>query len=187
MTTRTQKILTALATVAMLAALVWAQGQGYLGTERPQAGAPAPGATRTSGRYAPAGPTPREALPGGSLEAHEGRGHTLERHVGRTDDQLRERLRAEQKREVSTFPDLSTAERAVARALFERRGEVNDWLAEGARGDTAVTWRGPDAVGRVLREGAREAVVGHTTHVVLYASDRFPAGFAIRTAYVRLP
>lgn len=215
MTPRTQKILTALATLAMLLVIVWAQGQGYLGTQ--DAGGPGgmgsgaakpPAPPRTSGpvgeapqpptpgapaesrtpRYAPQGPAPAQSLPGGSLEAHEGKpGHTLARHVGRTPEQLRERLRAEQKREVSTFSDLATAERAVARALFEKRREVNAWLAEGAQGDTSITWRGQDPVGSVLRDDARAPVPGRTTHVVLVPSRRFPEGFAILTAYVRLP
>ncbi len=187
MTTRTQKVLTTLATIAMLLALAWAHQQGYLGTSRPGEDGPTTTAPTSRGRYDPSGPAPLQALPGGSLKAHEGRGHTLERHVGRSDEQLRERLRAEQLREVSTFADLGTAERAVARALFERRREVNEWLAQGALGDTAVTWRGPDVVGRVLRSGERQPQPGHTTHVVLAASPRFPEGFSIRTAYVRLP
>jgi hypothetical protein len=205
MSPRTQKVLTALATVAMLLILVWAQGQGYLGTSDPGgsggmgAGAakppaprppPAPGeapAPRASG-YAPQGPAPAQALPGGSLQAHEGKpGHTLERHVGRTPGQLAERLRREQKREVSTFPDVATAEQAIARALFERRREIGTWLAEGAQGDFAVSWKGQEPVGRVLRDGERDPRAGRTTHVVLVPSRRFPEGFAILTAYVRLP
>lgn len=189
MSTRPQKLLSTLATVAMLLALVWAHQQGYLGTQGPDqaGGGSSAKAPRRASSYAPEGPAPAQALPGGSLEAHEGRGHTLERHVGRSTEQLRERQRAERKPEVSTFPDLATAERAIARALYEKRREINAWLTEGAQGDTAVTWRGADVVGSVLRERAGGTVPGHTTHVVLYASDRFPEGFAIVTAYVRLP
>jgi hypothetical protein len=215
MSPRSQKVLTALATVAMLLVLVWAQGQGYLGTTEPggaggtggsatvppawpgpAAPAPArrepparePAPAERSPRYAPQGPAPAQALPGGSLQAHEGRpGHTLERHVGRTPEQLRARMHAEQKREVSSFTDLATAERAVARALFEKRRDVNAWLEDGAQGDTSITWRGQDTVGAVLREDARSPVPGRTVHVVLVPSRRFPEGFAILTAYVRLP
>jgi hypothetical protein len=193
----TKKLLTTLAGLALLLALLWAQQQGWLG--QPPASAPSSGTVPTSPRapeaprasragYAPASPAPKDALPGGSLEAHEGRGgHTIERHVGRTPEQLRMRLEAEDKREVSTFPDLATAERLIARALFERRRDVNAWLEAGARGDTSVTWRGADVAGRVLRDGAGSPVPGRTVHVVLYPSNRFPEGFAIRTAYVRLP
>jgi hypothetical protein len=193
----TRKLLTTLAGLALLLALLWAQQQGRLGP--PPTSAPASGHAPSSPRgpeaqrpgraaYAPASPAPTDALPGGSLKAHEGRGgHTIERHVGRTPEQLRMRLEAEDKREVSTFLDLATAERLVARALFERRRDVNEWLEAGARGDTSITWRSADVAGRVLRDDADRAVPGRTVHVVLYASNGFPEGFAIRTAYVRLP
>lgn len=197
-----RKILTSLAGLAVLLVLLWAQQQGYLGSQgAPQesAGKPASGPSTSrqappsapdAGRtaYAPQGPTPAQALPGGSLQAHEGRGgHTIERHVGRTATQLRQRLDAEDKREVSTFPDLATAERFIARALFERRRDVSEWLDGGAQGDTSITWRSADVVGQVLRSGSDRPVPGRTVHVVLYPSSRFPEGFAIRTAYVRLP
>lgn len=175
----------------MLLLLAWLQHQGWQGggtTERPAPKASPRTSPRASSAYAPQGPEASQALPGGSLEAHEGRGgHTLERHVGRTAAQLKARLQAEDKREVSTFPDLATAERLVARALFERRREVSDWLGAGARGDTSVTWRAAEVAGLVLRDGAERPVPGHTVHVVIYSSDRFPEGFAVRTAYVRLP
>lgn len=140
-------------------------------------------------RYRPQGPLPQQALPGGGLAAHEGErgGHTLARHVGRTLQQLRERLEREDKREVSTFTDLETAERAVARVLYERRRGVQQWLDAGARGDQAITSPAGAMVGQVLKAGAREAVPGHTVTVVLAGSDDFPEGFVIRTAYVRTP
>ena len=183
-TPRARQVLTTVGTLVALLALAWLQSQGHLGGG-PTTSAPA-GRPTTTGPYAPSGP--EQALPGGSLKAHEARGgHTLARHVGRTHEQLRERLRNEQKSEVSTFDDLAGAERWVARALYEQRSAVSAWLAAGAWTDMAVTWRAGEVVGQVLRAGAAEPVPGHTVHVVLYVSKRFPEGFAVRTAYVRLP
>jgi hypothetical protein len=107
--------------------------------------------------------------------------------VARTAAQLRQRLVAEDKREVSTFSDLASAERHVARALFERRRDVDAWLRDGGRGDIALSWRAAEPVGQVLRGGAANPVAGHTVQVVLFATARLPEGFAVRTAYVRLP
>ncbi len=42
-------------------------------------------------------------------------GHTLKRHVGRTDAQLAERLAREHVSAASTYPDRATAERVVGR------------------------------------------------------------------------
>jgi hypothetical protein len=45
-------------------------------------------------------------------------GHTFRKHVGKTEEQLRERLRLEPKREiVSSFPDLATPEWAISRVM----------------------------------------------------------------------
>lgn len=198
---RHRKLLATLLAVLLGLALVWAQSQGWLpggtgGTGGGGQGAPAqvPAEPRSSGAspratqgggYRPASASPADAIPGGSLTAHEGRGHTLDRHVGRTLDQLRQRLRDEDKREVSTFPDLATADRAVAQVLFERQAEVRRWLEDGARGDQDVSSRLAAPVGEVLFAGEARTKPGRSAKVVLYASRQFPEGFAIRTAYVR--
>ena len=132
---------------------------------------------------------PAQAIPGGSLAANEGveGAHTIDRHVGRTVEQLRQRLDAEKKREVSTFPDLPTAERAVARTLYERRAPIASWLLDRPRGLQSFSWTGDDVVGSVLRHGADAAVPGHTTLVVLAPTSKFAEGFRVHTAYVTTP
>lgn len=190
--------------------LAWAQSRGWLpggggeggpetgGAARPSPAeeraptgerAPAPRSTGPeaprSGGYRPASAAPADAIPGGSLAAHEERGHTLARHVGRTLEQLRQRLRDEDKREVSTFPDLATADRAVAQTLFERQAEVRRWLEDGARGDQDVSARLAAPVGEVLFAGEARTKPGRTVKVVLFPSRQFAEGFGIRTAYVR--
>ncbi len=170
--------------VALGLLLLLARARGWLpsGDDEPSrapAGAPA------EGGYRPASAAPADALPGGALAAHEGRGHTLARHVGRTPEELRRRLKDEQKREVSTFPDVATAERAVAQALYERQAEVRRWLEEGARGDLDVEARLPAPVGEVLFVGEARPKPGRTVKVVLHGSRSFREGFGIRTAYVR--
>lgn len=84
-------------------------------------------------------------------------GHTLARHVGRTDDDLRERLRREPHiAAASTYTDLATAERVVAATLgrFDRR--IQAWSArEGPRPNLTLDYRGDAGtiVGRSLRRG----------------------------------
>lgn len=199
---RHKKLLATALTLVVALAVVWAQSKGWLpGTAGGGGGAgpdPAPGSVgpagspRSSGSsasvgagYRPASASPADAIPGGSLTAHEGRGHTLERHVGRTLEQLRQRLKDEDKREVSTFADLATADRAVAQVLFERQAEVRRWLEEGARGDQDFNARLASPAGEVLFAGESRTKPGRSVKVVLYGSRQFPEGFAIRTAYVR--
>ena len=55
-------------------------------------------------------------------------GHTLRKHVGRSDDELRERLRHERHiSAASTWSDRETAERAVGSALQQNRDKIERW------------------------------------------------------------
>lgn len=150
--------------VLALAALLW----GF-----PAAAQFAPGAC----------PTTRPAQH--DLVANEGRpplGHTIDRHVGRTDAQLRARLEREQRiSAASTFPDLATAQCVIDRtlALAESRRRIDRWLADDER-TLVLRWRGRETVGRIMgRDGtvreAREATV------VLRKVDGRP--WVILTAY----
>lgn len=157
-------------------------------TRGPAAGAP-PSRTATEARYAPRSAAPADAIPGGGLAAHEGRngGHTLDRHVGRTVDQLKARARDEAKREVSTFPDEAAADRAVAEVLYRKRTAVAAWLADGPDGLRDVQATLDAAVGTVWRTDRGRAQPGRTVVVVLAPHRGFPEGFRVHTAYVTLP
>src|SRR5262252_50266 len=61
-------------------------------------------------------------------------GHTLARHVARTDGDLRDRLRREQTiSSASTYTDRSTAERVVAAALATADGRLESWRRRSGR------------------------------------------------------
>lgn len=71
-----------------------------------------------------------QAVPGGGLTAHEAvGGHTLERHVSKTPQQLMQRLANEpQINAASSFPDARTAEQLVGEALVQNRKAIATWL-----------------------------------------------------------
>ncbi|MCC7137380.1 MAG: hypothetical protein IT460_02985 [Planctomycetes bacterium] len=166
------------------------RGAGAPSGER-EPGAPSRPAGRTpsAARYAPRSAAPADAIPGGSLTAHEGLGgaHTLERHVGRTPEELARRAATEAKREVSTFPDRAGADRAVARVLYDRRDRVAAWLASSPTALESFEGRTPEPAGTVYRVATGRTSPGRTVVVVLAPSDRFPEGFRVHTAYVSLP
>ena len=88
-------------------------------------------------------------------------GHTLSRHVGLTDADLRERLRRDQRiSAASTYPDRPTAEQAVTLALLANRKRVDGWaLREGSRANLVIDWPGDGRIlGRSLRRGAKAPV-----------------------------
>lgn len=107
-------------------------------------------------------PRPPLAEPAGSdwdvdLRRDESRGgHTIARHVGRTDAQLRARLARESISAASTYADLEAAERVVARALAANARRVQRWIDQrGPRSNLAIRYRARDGLptGRLMRRG----------------------------------
>lgn len=152
----------------------------------PQASsAPAPSAET---REAPAPPASRAAPPADArydLARDEGRGgHTLARHVGRSDADLRDRLRREQISAASTYTDRATAERVVARTLARQRPRIDQWLArKGSRPNLALDYRGDgrETIGRSLTRRSPQPVPCTGAVVVLRWDGA--RGFIVLTSY----
>src|SRR5215831_14385365 len=89
-------------------------------------------------------------------------GHTLARHVGRTDAELADRLRREpQISAASTWTDRDTAERAVGAALASADGKLTSWEQRAGRRPNLVlhyTDRSGGTLGRSLSRGEHTAV-----------------------------
>ena len=103
-------------------------------------------------------------------------GHTLARHVGKTDAELATRLQREpQIAAASTYTDLETAEAAVGAALAGSRRRVDEWARRtGPRPNLVVNYVAPGAqsLGRSLARGARSAVPATRALAVLRWDER---------------
>ena len=104
------------------------------------------------------GPSPGLATSPRDLARDEAMGgHTLARHVGRTVEQLRERLERERGiSAASTYTDRSTAERVVAETLDQAADRVRGWASRrGPRPNLALHYRSPDGrtIGSSLERG----------------------------------
>jgi hypothetical protein len=78
-------------------------------------------------------------------------GHTLGKHVGRSDDELRQRLAQEDISAASTYTDRAAAEFAVGDALQEGQHRIEQWLARsGGHPNLVLDHRGVDPIGRTL-------------------------------------
>jgi len=118
------------------------------------------------------------------LERDEERGgHTLHRHVGKTDDELRERLRRERNiSAASTWTDRETAEVTVAEALRAERGRVERWMQRGyPRANLALHYDASRPVGRSLRRDGDQTVECTSAVIVLRAGG--PTNFYVLTTY----
>jgi len=100
---------------------------GLLGcnSPQPQSQSPQPEPVRRDFRD-----SPDSNLPSRDLSQDEAAsGHTLRKHVSRTDEQLRERLRHERNiSAASTWNDRGSAEAAVGAALAQQSNRINRWL-----------------------------------------------------------
>ncbi|MBK9376257.1 MAG: hypothetical protein IPN03_21655 [Holophagales bacterium] len=97
-------------------------------------------------------------------------GHTLARHVGLSDAELRERLRRDQRiSAASTYTDRLTAEEAVAAAIMASKKRIDRWVRrEGSRANLVVEWAGNGKVlGRSLRRGGKAPVPCKRALVIL--------------------
>ena len=103
-------------------------------------------------------------------------GHTLARHIGRTDAELAARLQREgQITAASTYVDVETAERVVGVTLARSSNRLATWLRQrGPRTNLVLNYtqtNGPP-IGRSLRRGARQSVPCYQALVVLRWDDR---------------
>jgi hypothetical protein len=110
-------------------------------------------------------------------------GHTLDKHVGRSDDQLRERLNRERDiSAASTWTDLPSAEETVAAALRTNQAKIDRWNERGfPRPNLALHFDSGHSIGRTMRHGENSSEPCSGAVVVLKA-DR-DGGFFVLTTY----
>jgi len=133
-------------------------------------------------------PTGGGEVPGGGLEAHEeAGGHLIERHVGRTEQQLLDRLQRENISASSSFRDLPAAEHFVSGTISENQDRVDAWL-DGKGGKRLVLDASFDAsTGISIRRGESQAQDVYSVKLVLERSDALDIGYRIVTGYPTTP
>jgi hypothetical protein len=111
-------------------------------------------------------------------------GHTLARHVGKTDDELAERLRREPSiSNASTYIDRATAETVVGAALQAGGRSFDSWRQRrGRRPNFVLNFTADRVIGRSLGRDRREAVPCEQALVVVRWDDRRET-FYVLTSY----
>lgn len=112
-------------------------------------------------------------------------GHTLERHVGKTDEELVDRLRREPRiSAASTYPDAETAMRVVDAVIRQSRDRIDTWARRtGARPNLALNYQSEGRpVGRSLARGARVSTAATRALVVLRWHERLRRWYVL-TSY----
>ncbi len=109
-------------------------------------------------------------------------GHTLRKHVGRSDEELRERLEQEPHiSAASTWTNRDLAEQTVAATLRDQAGRIAQWQARGERrSNLALHYNADHEIGRSLERGASQTVPCTAAVIVLKANG---GGFYVLTTY----
>lgn len=97
-------------------------------------------------------------------------GHTLSRHVGRSDADLRQRLQRERISAASTYTDVLSAEQTVGATLHNEASRVQKWAQrQGRKPNLALDFHGDSAhpVGRTMHRGDSTAQPCSNAVVVL--------------------
>jgi Bacterial CdiA-CT RNAse A domain len=114
-------------------------------------------------------------------------GHILRKHVGQTDEQLRERL--EQERNItgaSTYTDRSAAEHAVGAAIAQSQGRIQRWLySSGGHPNLVLDYDSEDPVGRTMNRGEHQSRPCTHALVVLKYDLKYagPNNYYVLTSY----
>lgn len=103
-------------------------------------------------------------------------GHVLRKHVGRTDDELRERLQHERNISgASTYTDRSTAEHAIGAAIASSQDRIQRWLnRSGGRPNLVLDYDSPQSIGRTINRGDNQSrPCSHAVVVLKYAAPNY--------------
>ncbi|WP_337747951.1 RNase A-like domain-containing protein, partial [Gracilibacillus saliphilus] len=97
--------------------------------------------------------------PGGGLATHEAKGgHLIERHVGKSDDELLERIKNNPRiNGSSTFKDRAVAEKVASKVLsdIDNKKAIESWLSNPQSKSTLVlTYEGTEVIGRGVKRGS---------------------------------
>lgn len=130
--------------------------------------------------------TPSSTYNKGFLERLDVEGHAIEKHVGKSDEYLFNRLQTEDISAASTFNDMVEAEGAIRDVLIKRANLVQAWLDNEKSSKKAFYHASQKPVGRVLKREWNEPRTGNQARVVLIRDQEYREGFFILTAYPEL-
>jgi hypothetical protein len=110
-------------------------------------------------------------------------GHTLAKHVGRIDDELRKRLERERNiSAASTWTSREAAEETVGAALRQKREQIERWEARGyRRPNLALHFDARRVIGRSMRHG--DAISSPCTRAVIVLKADGAYSYYVLTTY----
>jgi len=110
-------------------------------------------------------------------------GHILRKHVGQTEEQLRQRLaREENITGASTYTDRATAERAVGSAIAQSHNLIQRWLdSSGGHPNLVLDYDSDAPIGRTMNRGEHQS--RPCTHALVVLRYAGPNQYYVLTSY----
>lgn len=110
-------------------------------------------------------------------------GHVLRKHVGRTDNELRDRLERERNISgASTYTDRATAEHAIGSAIAQSQPRIQSWLDHpGGHANLVLDYDSDRPLGRTINRGDSQS--RPCSHAVVVLKFDPPAGYHVLTSY----
>jgi hypothetical protein len=123
-------------------------------------------------------------VPGGGLAAHEAAGgHLMEKHIGRTHEQLLDRLRQEPNiPAASTFHDRATAELAISNVINENKNKIKNFLKE-SNNQLLIIQNSKEPIGTSFKKNTTTPVPGKEIYLIIRRDETMPNGYRIHTGY----
>lgn len=114
---------------------------------------------------------PGEFKDGWLLEQETKGGHTVDRHVAKSDAWLIDRLTKEPNiSAASSFPDRVTARKVISLALTPDKTDLDDWATGANDGDVAeIRMAFEQPIGRLVPRGAAAAIPAHGLRLFVMA------------------
>jgi hypothetical protein len=110
-------------------------------------------------------------------------GHILRKHVGQSEEDLRERLRREENiTGASTYTDRPTAEHVVGAAIAQSQDRIQSWLNRpGRHPNLVLDYDADEAIGRTINRG--EVHSRPCTHALVVLKYGGPNNYYVLTSY----
>ncbi|UII26196.1 hypothetical protein LVD15_23300 [Fulvivirga maritima] len=109
-------------------------------------------------------------------------GHTIERHVAKSDSYLRNRLNTSNISAASTFYELNQAGQVIVNAINANSNSINNWK-NGSSSRISFTYTHHRAIGKILYRGSSSPVASSRFLVVLQKKSSAPNGYYVLTSY----
>ena len=123
-------------------------------------------------------------VPGGGLAAHEkAGGHLVDRHVGKTEAELFDRVSTGNTKTASTFTDRATAEAVTSKVIDSNHSKIQSYLSGSQKGYLELDYESSAAIGISVTRGATSAVPATNARIIIGRDPSMPDGYKIITGY----